>query len=85
MGDFKKSRRLPKELLPRFPLSEEEPQRVPLQIPREMRLGNIKGAREALNASSPSRPGAAAAPAGPQSCGVDAAAQSRPGLEKPPV
>lgn len=77
MGDFKKSRRLPKKLLPRFPLSEEEPQRVPLQIPRAMRPGKFKGARAALTASSPSRPGAAAAPAGPQSCGVDAGPVSK--------
>lgn len=85
MDDFKKSRCVPKKLLPRFPLSEEEPQRVPLQMPGEMRPGSFKVATKTPNASSPGRPEAAAAPAGLQSCGVDAVVQSRPGLDEPPV
>lgn len=76
MGDFKESRRVPKKLLPHFPLSEEEPQRVPLQTPEEMRPGNFKAATKTLNASSPGRPAAAAAPARLQGCRVDASVQS---------
>lgn len=85
MDNFRKSRRVPKKLLPRFPLSEEEPQRVPLQMPGEMRPGSFKVATKTLYASSPGRPEAAAAPAGLQSCRVDSVAQSRPGLDEPPV
>ena len=83
--DDSKSRRVPNKLLPRFPLSEEQPQRVPLQMPGEMRPGSFKVATKTPDPSSPSRPEAAAAPAGLRSCGVDAVAQSRPGLDEPPV
>lgn len=85
MEDFKESRRVPKKLLPRFPLSEEEPQRVPLQTPKETRPGNFKVATKTFDAPSPGTPAAAAAPVGLQSCGVDAVVQSRPGLKEAPV
>lgn len=76
MEDFKESRRVPKKLLPHFPLSEEEPQRVPLQTPRETRPGNFKVATKTFDAPSPGTPAAAAAPVGLQSCRVDAVVQS---------
>lgn len=55
------------------------------KCPGEMRPGSFKVATKTLDASSPGKPGAAAAPAGLQSCGVDAAAQSTPGLDEPLV
>jgi len=85
MDSFKKSRRVPKKLLSHFPLSEEELQCEPLQMPGEMRPGNFKVPTKALGASSPGRPEAGAAPVGLRSCGVDAVPQSRPGLDEPLV